>query len=189
MGYRCNFNPLIFTKPFLADIVQYIRIKMDDVAGDEGIVATVVVSNDMAQRWRDDNNLDADEIFAVAAANAQDDYIVEDLWIMFGADPSVNMSPSEMLVLSNQDKHYGAGVLACTKILNETSDKFGGKDFYIVPSSTHEVLAIRPRDEVNADSLRKMVQMVNDNELTQKELLSYSVYFYERESETVKQAG
>ena len=189
MGYRCNFNPLIFTKPFLADIVQYIRIKMDDIAGDEGIVATVVVSNDMAQHWRDDNNLDADEIFAVATANAQDDYIVEDLWIMFGADPSVNMSPSEMLVLSNQDKHYGAGVLTCTKILNETSDRFGGKDFYIVPSSTHEVLAIRPRDEVNADSLRSMVQMVNDNELTQKELLSYSVYFYERESETVKQAG
>ena len=28
MGYRCNFNPLIFTKPSLADIVHYSRSKM-----------------------------------------------------------------------------------------------------------------------------------------------------------------
>lgn len=187
LGYRCNFNGAIFTKPFLSDIVQYIRIKMDNVLGTEGLVATMIVTREMAQHWQE-SCPDANDIFAIATANVQNSYVIEDLWESMGVKPEEDV-PSEMLILSNQDRHYGAGVLTCTELLNQASDKLGGKDFYILPSSTHEVLAVRLRDEVNAEKLRGLVQSVNDNELAQKEKLSYSVYFYERSSETIKQAG
>lgn len=189
MGYRCNFGDDVFTKPFLADIVQYMRISVEDSHIKENIVATVVVSSNMANLWKTTHNLSTDDIFKVATENVQNDYHVYDLRTMFMADDTIEALSAEMLILSNENRHYGAGVLTCTKTLNEASDAFGGIDFYLVPSSTHEVLAIRPRDEVNAEGLRTMVQEVNDNELTRKELLSYSVFFYERESETVKQAG
>lgn len=187
LGYRCNFNGAVFTKPFLSDIVQYIRIKMDNILGEEGLVATMIVTREMAQHWQE-SCPNANDIFAIATANAQGSYVIEDLWESMGVKPEDDM-PSEMLILSNQDRHYGAGVLTCTELLNQASDKLGGTDFYILPSSTHEVLAVRLRDEVNAEKLRGLVQSVNDNELAQKEKLSYSVYFYERSSETIKQAG
>jgi hypothetical protein len=188
MGYRCNFTGAVFTKPFLSDIIQYIRIMVSDITPvDNGSIASITVTNEIANQWKKEFNLSTDEIFAVATANSQDSYIVEDILTALGVDSEI--CPVEMLILSNKDKYFGASVLTCTNLLNKVSDTLGGGDFYIVPSSVHEVLALRPKDDVNAELLRPMVQQVNVNELTQKEILSYSVYFYERASETVKQAG
>ncbi len=188
MGYSRNFTKGVYTRPYLSDIVQYLRIKLEGLGGNENMVGSIVVSDDLARLWREENEISVDDIFAAAAENSKDSYTITDLRALFGGD-AMEVLSAEMLILSNDVKNYGASAMTCTELLNEVSDYFGGIDFYIVPSSTHEVLAIRPRDEVNAEGLRKMVQTVNDTELTQKELLSYSVFFYERASETVKQAG
>lgn len=188
MGYSRNFTKGVYTRPYLSDIVQYLRIKLEGVGGNENMVGSIVVSDDLARLWRKENEISADDIFAAAAENFKDSYTITDLRTLFGGD-AMEILSAEMLILSNDTKNYGASAMTCTELLNEVSDFFGGIDFYIVPSSTHEVLAIRPRDEVNAEGLRQMVQSVNDTELAQKELLSYSVFFYERASETVKQAG
>jgi hypothetical protein len=188
MGYSRNFTKGVYTRPYLSDIVQYLRIKLEGLGGSENMVGSLVVSDDLARLWRKENDISVDDIFAAAAENYKDSYTITDLRTLFGGD-AMEILSAEMLILSNDTKNYGASAMTCTELLNQVSDFFGGIDFYIVPSSTHEVLAIRPRDEVNAEGLRQMVQSVNDTELAQKELLSYSVFFYERASETVKQAG
>lgn len=189
MSYRCTLNSNVYTKPFLADIVQYIRVRIENALPDESLVASVAVTRDLAQQWSEAYNLEAGEIFDIAQANSQGNYIVQDLWEIFGDGQSdLDIPQAEMLILSNEERTHGATVLTDIETLNKASDILGG-DFYIIPSSVHEVMAVKVRDGVNAEQLRTRVQEVNDNELEPKELLSYSVFFYERSSETVKQAG
>lgn len=189
MSYRCTLNSNIYTKPFVADVVQYVRVRLEGALPDESLVASVAVTRNLAQQWSEVYNLNVGEIFDIAKANSQGNYIIQDLWEIFGDGKSnLNIPQGEMLILSNVDKNHGATVLTDTETLNKASEILGG-DFYIIPSSVHEVMAVKIRDEVNAELLRTRVQEVNDSELEERELLSYSVFFYERESETVKQAG
>ena len=57
-----------------------------------------------------------------------------------------------------------------------------GGDFYILPSSTHEVLIV-PKDEmVDLKELEKMVQSVNQEMVAAEEFLSDHVYEYDAQS-------
>ena len=56
------------------------------------------------------------------------------------------------------------------------------KDFYILPSSIHEVLLLPAdyKDSEKTEEMRDMVCEVNDTQLKLEERLSYNVYYYER---------
>lgn len=48
-----------------------------------------------------------------------------------------------------------------------------------MPSSIHEVLVV-PASSMNATDLKQMVREVNDTEVSEQEILGYSVYRYNR---------
>lgn len=86
----------------------------------------------------------------------------------------------EQLVLSNDNKFYGATAITSKAVLDLACDKLGAETIYILPSSIHECLAVSMGDP---DELRQMVCEVNNTKLKPQERLSYNVYKYERDGE------
>lgn len=88
-----------------------------------------------------------------------------------------------MFVASNKLRTLGAVILARNDILEEFAKEYG--DFYILPSSLHELLFI-PKDLVpeHAD-LKELVRSVNETTVKDEDFLSDTVYFYTQNGITV----
>lgn len=73
------------------------------------------------------------------------------------------------------------------EVQNWKRDAVEHGDFYILPSSIHELLAV-PVSTAEIEELRQMVKEVNDNEVAPEEILGYEVYRYNRETGEVEVA-
>lgn len=82
----------------------------------------------------------------------------------------------QIFVLTNGSKVNGATALACKSVLAEAGEKVG-EDFYILPSSIHEVLLV-PASTSELPFLKEMVHEVNSTEVAPDEVLSDNVYRY-----------
>ncbi len=82
-----------------------------------------------------------------------------------------------MYVLSKNGGIDGAAVVTDRSFLSTVHDRFG-EDFYILPSSRHEVLAIPYSCAPSVDELKEMVRSVNINEVAPSDKLSDQVYFF-----------
>lgn len=83
-----------------------------------------------------------------------------------------------MFIATVPDKNSGAGVLAYQDFMDQAAEKIGG-DFYVIPSSIHEILLVPDNGEVHAEGLKEMVQEVNATEVSPEEKLSDNVYHYD----------
>ena len=83
-----------------------------------------------------------------------------------------------MQAMTNSCSAYGAGVVLYPGVLEQQYEAFGC-DYYILPSSVHEVILLPDRGGIGPDVLAEMVGSINDGMVAPKELLSYSVYRYE----------
>ena len=92
-----------------------------------------------------------------------------------------------MFVLSNKRKMNGASIILYNEQLEQLSDKLND-DLLIMPSSIHEVLAV-PASSMDAADLKQMVREVNNTEVSEQEILGYSVYRYNRETGTIEVAA
>lgn len=91
-----------------------------------------------------------------------------------------------MLVLTNRKKWFGATAILLPSMLEATSGRLGG-DFYILPSSIHEVLAV-PAGMTETGKLYDLVESVNDDQVLPEERLSYTVYMYDSKKKAVEVA-
>lgn len=85
--------------------------------------------------------------------------------------------PNRLYVLSNRRKINGASTLLYPQLLKELGERFSG-NYYIIPSSVHEVLLIKETEEENAELLNHMVCEVNEQQVAPEEVLSDHVYLY-----------
>ena len=90
-----------------------------------------------------------------------------------------------MYVCTNTAKMNGAGVIFYNGLLKEFADRVGS-DVYIIPSSIHETLLIPASIGMGADEIRDMVKCVNATEVAPDEILSDSVYYYNRLTDRVE---
>lgn len=83
-----------------------------------------------------------------------------------------------MLVLTNKKRINGAACVLYPDVIRSIVQGFDA-DFYIIPSSIHEVLLLPSKDSSSdeVDSLREIIKEVNDKIVDTEEILSYSVYF------------
>ena len=88
-----------------------------------------------------------------------------------------------LYIMTNKCKNHGASAMLDGKLLQDFADKVG--DFYILPSSIHEVLAV-PVDEVDSEFLRALVENINRNEVKREEWLSNNIYRYDHETGELK---
>ena len=84
-----------------------------------------------------------------------------------------------MYVASNYERLNGAAVLLYPNLLRDFAERIGA-DFYILPSSIHEVIFLSESAGIGSESLKMLVQEVNVTQVDADETLSDNVYLYSR---------
>lgn len=81
--------------------------------------------------------------------------------------------------LTNEFSTGGAVLMTCKNLMDKIAD-FLGEDFYILPSSTHEVLLLPESKAPSKEELDQIVQEVNREALEPEDYLSDHAYYYSR---------
>ena len=69
--------------------------------------------------------------------------------------------------------------MTCKNLMDKIAD-FLGEDFYILPSSTHEVLLLPESRAPSKEELDQRIQEVNREALEPEDYLSDHAYYYSR---------
>ena len=83
-----------------------------------------------------------------------------------------------MFVMTNKQRYDGAIALASKQALKDAYEKIGG-DFYVLPSSRHEVILLPTTCSVGVEDLKQMVKDINASTVAAEERLSDFVYKYD----------
>ena len=85
-------------------------------------------------------------------------------------------------ILTNQKEVDGAFYLMSPEVVGAIAEALED-DLYILPCSVNEVLLVRASElEDGVDELKEMVRDVNETVVSEKDILSYSVYYYDKEN-------
>lgn len=85
-----------------------------------------------------------------------------------------------MYVLSNKNRMFGAACMLYLDILKDFAAATG-KNLMILPSSVHEVLILPVADTSDAEHFKECVMDVNRTQLEEEDILSDSVYYFDKE--------
>lgn len=89
-----------------------------------------------------------------------------------------------MYVLSNQIRNYGAACIAYPYILRMIGQILG-EDYYVLPSSVHEVIIIPCSMSLRASEMDAMIREINMTQVAEEEILSDHSYLYVRSTESL----
>ena len=81
-------------------------------------------------------------------------------------------------VVTNQQRIDGAGAIFYPEVMDNLGELLG-QDYFILPSSIHEMLVLPDNGEVSADELRMMVTEVNATQVAPAERLTNDVYHFD----------
>ena len=85
-------------------------------------------------------------------------------------------------ILTNQKEVDGAFYLMSPEVVGAIAEALED-DLYILPCSVNEVLLVRASElEDGVDELKEKVRDVNETVVSEKDILSYSVYYYDKEN-------
>ena len=143
----------------------------------------------MALSKKDAENLGMteEEIYAAALANTLRLFPPKlmNLWGYveqnIGIGPPYEEDEVTTYILTNQKEVDGAFYLMSRELVGNIAEMLED-DLYILPSSVKEVLLVRVSEvREGVDGLKAMVRDVNETIVAEKEILSYSVYHYDKE--------
>lgn len=181
---------------FAGDLAIIYKVIIEDLGGN----ASVTIKNDLMEK----ENLSEEELYENALKNLDDkivvnsmydtmkktllddcmtrfpdmstdelDKVVKDMMVMSGAGEE----DTTLTVITNKNKYFGAASILDNATLMELRDTFDS-DFYILPSSIHEVIVVPTSKGDDVEQFRDMVREVNDTQVAPDEILSYNVYLY-----------
>lgn len=88
-----------------------------------------------------------------------------------------------MYVLSNKSRVHGASCILYKDILKDFATVVN-QDLYVLPSSIHEVILLPADGTQDCEQLKEMVREINQSQVEEEEVLSDSVYYYRRNSDS-----
>lgn len=145
---------------------------------------TFTIDNSHIKLW----GIDPNELHKIAFDNNRTKYecksIIQTL-IEDGYPREFLPDDDFLTVASTKDKTNGAVLIADPKYMDTLKEQYG--DFYIIPSSVHEVILI-PKDIANTDieCVKHMISEVNRSEVSEAEYLSDNLYEYDFETHTLE---
>ena len=122
-----------------------------------------------------------DEEVEIAKKNTAKNAVIGDMMeVMSGeAKPLDKWTPSEMgmNILTSRGILHGAGILLCGEYLAAIRAKVG--DYYILPSSVHEVIIVPKRDApYDINGFAKIVREINADVVSKANFLSDEAFEY-----------
>lgn len=167
-------------------IVYYISVKEDIFE-----YASILINNSHLKLW----NKTLEEIDDLAVKNTP--FILKPELksmgqtlkeIMFNSDENEfdeeDFENCYMYVLTNEKKQFGAATILYDNELKDFSERIES-DFYIIPSSVHEVIIIPSKFVDSSDSLDEMICEVNSSQVPLVDILSDHAYKYNRADKCV----
>ncbi len=155
-------------------------------------VATILIHNTHQKMW----NVTTDMLYQAAIENTQEllPYEIKPMTeilceLMEAENPDQfdhdacmeEFSDSvPMYVLSNKSRVEGAVCMLYPDILRNFAEATDS-DYYIIPSSIHELLLLPVGEDDESGEIKGMIKNINDTQVSNEEILSYSLYFYNRE--------
>lgn len=155
----------------------------------------ILIKNDHLERW----GVSVKDIWKVAEINTKLTYPqqccpMEEMLLeltrkearIWPPLPEKNKGGSfAMKVLTNHQRIFGAAVILYHKYLEELAERIGG-NFFLLPSSIHEMILLPEKGEVESGFLEKLVRESNENAVEEQEYLSDHVYFFDRKKKKVE---
>lgn len=158
------------------------------VSKDKSGITSITVRNSLMDMW----GMDADILYHLAKKNTQRLFrgrvlsMMEVMAEIIGdSADAFEDSAFPMYVATNVFKMNGACILLYDGVLKKFAEKIGG-DFYILPSSVHEVIFVPANGNMNARYLIQMVREVNATQVAPDEVLSDNVYIYHADKNFVE---
>lgn len=95
---------------------------------------------------------------------------------------------SEMICITNVRGINGAACIVSPTVQQKVAEMVGG-DYYVLPSSVHEVLVTPKNGDLSCGELKELVQSVNGSKVAEDEVLSDHVYEYSVKERVLRMAG
>lgn len=91
-----------------------------------------------------------------------------------------------LYVATNESSYNGAAVILYKDMLRAFAAKLKS-DLYVIPSSVHEVILVKVITgcEIDTDNLKEMISYVNETSVPEGDVLSDSLYYYSRATNTL----
>lgn len=157
-------------------IIYYVVLEVDEYG-----VASMMVRNDHLKMWK----VTEEELHYHACKNTQEIFpceftqmkkILEELLGFEEEGPG-----EQMYILSNEMRNYGAAALLYPDRLRMAGEEIG-ENYYILPSSVHEVILVAESEAPEREELKEMVKEMNETQVEEEEVLSNQVYYYDIDS-------
>lgn len=143
---------------------------------------TILITNDMARVW----NVTAEELYQEASRSTPK-LLPEDfrpmrsvVYEMLGTNCTAeDLNDNHMYILTNSIRQLGASAILYPDLLERISNELRD-DFYILPSSIHEVIILPRRYSPAPEELDQMIVEINETQVAVDEILSDHAYYYSR---------
>lgn len=184
-------NPdFLENKPYkeVGDYAAYYVLELPMLSTEEG-EASVTVTNDMLRHW----GVSKETVYEDAMQSVSDENVCffsldKYFHSVFIGDPNQFNIPifetkqldTDLYCLTNRNQKYGASSLLNASALQAISSRLG-ENFYILPSSVHEVIIVPETLAGSVSELNEMIRNVNDTEVSQEEQLSSHAQYFDQE--------
>lgn len=150
-------------------------------------LSTAIINNALLEKW----DTTTSELYDIAFLNTPQKYPfsirpLEDVLSEHFDDCLVDAPrlSNQLFLFTNSIQFLGAHVLLYEELLFDFAYK-QNCDFYILPSSIHEVLLVPVSYFQEMERLKDMVISINQTDLSQDEILSNSIYLYSLEKRSI----
>lgn len=166
-------------------IVFYVLLEMDKTG-----TAAIQISNEHLKMW----GISKEEVYHAALKNAANLLPAEFFTMQYAIERMLEEASGEeqnllnqmgeekedvMYVLTNSLRNYGAACLFYPHVLDMIGEMLK-EDFFILPSSIHEVIIVPESKGLDTEEMNEMVIEINETQVAPEEVLSNHVYFYQR---------
>lgn len=93
-----------------------------------------------------------------------------------------------MVVLTNREGVNGAAAILYPDVLHRIGEH-AGTNFFILPSSVHEVILVADNGNMKLQQLSAMVKEINSTQVAPKDRLSDTVYHYDRKARLLEKGS
>ena len=158
----------------IEDLAAVFFYLLEDTSFGNGMIA---VRNTDLERW----GMTTDQLYAVALETCPRMLppVFRPLSDVLQVLQSAGTTEGELYLLTNESALYGASVILYPGIMQEAAD-YIGRDFFILPSSVHEVILL-PDSGEEPEGLLQIVTEINHTQVSEEEILTDAVYFFQSE--------
>ena len=136
----------------------------------------ILIYNTHMEMWKTNHR----ELMQLAQENTPDLFpaMFAGMSTLFREMCKEDMGVPPLYILTNQQKCQGASAILYPHMLEKIADELKS-NYYILPSSVHEVILLKEDEVREADALHDMIVEANNTQVLAEEILSDYPYYYD----------